>query len=135
MTSTGRSIAAKNADRLFASSLVCASATANAVRNAGFGVPTYVITGRFRESPEGGEDDLVTAQLIERARLGVALAIDATKEAVANSVWAQKIGEMNVNDVHPDDIAYSVDVDRFDFAMEVERVGTRLRLVPRSVGL
>jgi hypothetical protein len=49
-------------------------------------------------------------------------------------VWAQKIGQMNVNDVHPDDIAYSVDVDRFDFAMEVERVGTRLRLVPRSVG-
>jgi 2-phosphosulfolactate phosphatase len=128
---TQGAIAAKNADRLFASSLVCASATAKAVRETGLGVPTYVITGRFPDSPDGGEDDLVTAQLIERARLGDALEIAATKDAVANSTWAQKIGEMDLNDVHPDDIAYSVDVDRFDFAMTVDRVDNRLRLVAR----
>jgi hypothetical protein len=41
------------------------------------------------------------------------------------------MGKMDVNDVHQDDIAYSVDVDKFDFAMEVERVDTRLRLIAR----
>jgi 2-phosphosulfolactate phosphatase len=129
---TQGAIAAKNAGRLFASGLVCASATAAAVRDTGLGTPTYVITGRFPDSPNGGEDDLVTAQLIERARLGDSLAVAETRDAVARSPWAQTIGEMDVNDVHPDDIAYSVDVDRFDFAMEVERVDARLRLVVRE---
>jgi 2-phosphosulfolactate phosphatase len=128
---TQGAIAAKDAERLFASSLVCASATAMAVRDTGLGIPTYVITGRFPDSPDGGEDDLVTAQLIERARLGIPLETKATRDAVASSTWAQRISEMDVNDVHQDDIAFSVDVDRFDFAMEVERVETRLRLVPR----
>jgi hypothetical protein len=43
------------------------------------------------------------------------------------------MAQMDVGDVHPDDIAYSVDVDRFDFAMEVQRVGSRLRLLARAV--
>ncbi len=128
---TQGAIAAKNAERLFASSLVCASATAAAVRDTGLGVPTYVITGCFPNSPDGGEDDLVTAQLIERARLGDPIETAATRDAVASSLWAQKMSKMDVNDVHQDDIAYSVDVDRFDFAMEVERVDTRLRLTAR----
>lgn len=34
--------------------------------------------------------------------------------------------------VHPDDIAYATAVDRFDFAMEVERVDGGLRLVRRQ---
>ena len=128
---TQGAIAAKNAERLFAASLVCASATAEAVRDTGLGVPTYVITGRFPDSPDGGEDDFVTARLIERARLGDGLEIAATRDAVANSTWAQKIGKMDANDVHQDDVEYSVDVDRFDFAMEVERIDSRLRLVTR----
>jgi 2-phosphosulfolactate phosphatase len=130
---TQGAIAAQNAERLFASSLVCASATAKAVRDTGLGVPTYVITGRFQDSPDGGEDDLVAAQLIERARLGDTLETAATRDAVAGSWWAQKLGELGTNDVHQDDIAYSVDVDRFDFAMEVERIDTGLRLVARQV--
>ena len=127
-------IAAKNAERLFAASLVCASATARAVNATALGVPTYVVTGRFPDTPDGGEDDLVTAQLIERARLGEPLAIPATQNAVATSRWAKRMAQMDEGDVHPDDIAYSIDVDRFDFAMEVERVGSRLRLVSRGIG-
>ncbi len=130
---TQGAIAAKNAERLFASSLVCATATAKAVEQTGLGVPTYVITGRFPDSPDGGEDDLATAQLIERARLNESLDIAATKNAVSNSRWARRMSQMDATDVHPLDVTYSVEVDRFDFAMEVERVDTRLRLVSRSV--
>ena len=74
-TSTGTQgvIAATSADRLFAASLVCASATAAAVRSSDLGAPTYVITGRFPDDPTGGEDDLLTARLIERPRTGQTL--------------------------------------------------------------
>src|SRR5688572_17273733 len=82
-------IVATSADRLFAASLVCASATAAAVRDAGLGPPTYVITGRFPDRPDGGEDDLLTAQLIERARTGQPLDADATADAVARSREAE----------------------------------------------
>jgi hypothetical protein len=35
--------------------------------------------------------------------------------------------------VHPDDITYATAVDRFDFAMEVERVDGHHRMTARSV--
>ena len=54
-------------------SLVCASATAAALRASPFGAPTYVITGAFPDRPDGGADDRLTAELIERARLGLPL--------------------------------------------------------------
>ena len=44
---TQGAVAASGAERLFAASLVCASATARAVEATGLGAPTYVITGRF----------------------------------------------------------------------------------------
>lgn len=124
-------VAATSADRLFAASLVCASATAAALREAGLGPPTYVITGRFPDRPDSGDDDLVTAQLIERARLGQPLDAAATAEAVARSPEAEHTLAVGVEHAHPDDISYATVVDRFDFAMEVERVEGRLRLVRR----
>ena len=126
-------IAATGAHRLFAASLVCASATAAAIRDAELGAPTYVITGRFPDEPDGGEDDLLAAQLIERARLGQPLDGVATAEAVARSDEAVRTLAVGDGHVHPDDIAYATVVDRFDFAMEVERVDGGLRLVRRDI--
>ena len=38
---------------------------------AGVGEPTYVITGRFEDRPDtSGDDDEMTASLMERARCG-----------------------------------------------------------------
>jgi len=125
-------IAATSADRLFAASLVCASATAAAIRNSELGPPTYVITGRFRDEPDGGEDDLLTARLIDRARTGRPLAATATADAVARSPEAARTLAVGDGHVHPDDITYATAVDRFDFAMEVERVDGGLRLVRRN---
>lgn len=126
-------IAATSAERLFAASLVCASATAEAIRQVHLGAPTYVITGRFPDAPDGGDDDLVTARLIERARLGQPLDAAASAAAVAASTEAARTLAAGEGHVHPDDIAYATMVDRFDFAMEVERANGGLRLVRRDV--
>jgi 2-phosphosulfolactate phosphatase len=125
-------VAATGAERLFAASLVCASATAAAVAATGLGPPTYVITGRFPDRPDGGEDDLLTAQLIERARTDRPLDAEATAEAVARSREAFRTKALGSEHVHPDDFAYATAVDRFSFAMEVERVGDGLRIVGRA---
>ena len=116
-------VAASDADRLWAASLVCASATAAAVEAAGLGAPTYVITGRFPDQPDGrADDDLATAQLIERARIGAPLAIDATAASIAASREWEITRAVGAGHFEPDDLAYATAVDRFDFAMEVHRI-------------
>ena len=126
-------IAATSADRLFAASLVCASATAAAITSTGLGAPSYVITGRVPDDPERGEDDLITAQLIERARIGAPLDAVGAAKAVARSREAARTLTLGEGHVDPDDVVYATAVDRFDFAMEVERVNRRLRLVRRAI--
>lgn len=122
-------VAARSATRLWCASLVCASATAAAVRASGLGDPTYVITGNFEHDPDmNGVDDLFTANLIERARLGDDLDADGTADFVANSDEARRTLTLGHGHVDPDDIAYATRVDAFDFAMEVTRVRDRLRL-------
>src|SRR5690606_32575219 len=84
-------VRARAAARLFAASLVCASATARAVADAGLGSPTYVITGRRHDvADRHGEDDQLTASLIERARTGADLEADATAAAVTASPEAAR---------------------------------------------
>lgn len=70
----------------------------------------------------------MTAQLIERARRGLPLDAEATAKAVAASPEAARTLAVGEGHVHPDDIAYATDVDRFEFAMEVDRVDDLLRL-------
>jgi 2-phosphosulfolactate phosphatase len=114
---------------LWCASLVCASATAAAVRASGLGDPTYVITGRMTgDHPSNGDDDLATAQLIERARLGADLDAAPTVEFIANSGEAKRTLALGVGHVDPDDLTYALRVDCFDFAMEVHRRGDQLRL-------
>jgi len=124
-------VAARCATRLWCASLVCASATAAAVLASGLGPPTYVITGNFEDRPDmNGADDLATAQLIERARVGDNLDATRTAQFVAESDEAARTLKLGDGDAHRDDIAYATRVDAFDFAMEVTRIGTRLRLEP-----
>ena len=122
-------VAARSATRLWCASLVCASATAAAVRSSGLGAPTYVITGNFVDDPDmDGGDDLATAELIERARLGEDLDAERTSQLVASSDDVRRTLAVRYGYFHPQDIAYATRVDLFDFAMEVQRVGDRLRL-------
>ncbi len=121
-------VAAAGADRLFAASLVCASATAAAVRRADLGPPTYVITGRFPDRPGSGDDDLVTAELIERLRTGRDADVEAVVDAVRGSEEAARTLALGEGNADPRDIELATDVDRFDFAMEVVRERRGLRL-------
>ena len=127
-------VEARAATRTWCASLVCASATAAAVRASGLGAPTYVISGRFEDLPEiSGSDDLATAELIERARLGQDLDAERASHEVATSDEAERTLALGPGHVHPDDISYAVQVDRFAFAMEVTRVGGGLlRLDPQA---
>jgi 2-phosphosulfolactate phosphatase len=121
--------AARSASRLWCASLVCASATARAVNCSDAGVPTYLITGRWPDGgPSSGVDDLATAELIERARLGAPLDAPATATFVANSDEAITTLRLGDGHVDPDDIVYATRVDAFDFAMEVTRIDGGLRL-------
>lgn len=122
-------VAARSAARLWCASLVCASATAAAVSASGLGEPAYVITGRHDgDRPSTGADDLATAQLIERARLGLDLDAARTVQLLLESDEAKRTLALGPGHVDPDDIVYATRVDAFDFAMEVRRDGDRLRL-------
>ncbi|WP_375499196.1 2-phosphosulfolactate phosphatase [uncultured Jatrophihabitans sp.] len=122
-------VAATGAERRWCASLVCATATANAVTAAGLGEPTYVITGR-RSADQRGEDDLLTAQLIERVRVGAPVEADATARAVATSREAAVTLALGRSHVDPRDVELAVRVDAFAFAMEARVVSDGLLLTP-----
>ena len=125
-------VAATDAERLWAASLACASATARAVNDADLGEPTYVITGRFEDAPDTtGDDDALAADLIERARLGQPLDAAATSAALLATNEAAKTLTLGPEHRDPTDIDLAATVDAFDFAMEVERAPLGLRLTPR----
>jgi 2-phosphosulfolactate phosphatase len=122
-------VAAGAADRLWAASLVVASATAAAVEGAGLGAPTYVITGRFPDREDRpGTDDLLTAEHVEALRLGLDPDPAAVAHAVAATDEAARTLALGPDHVDPTDIALATAVDRFPFAMEVTRDPTGLRL-------
>ncbi len=124
---TRGAVAAAGATRRWCASLVCASATAAAVRGSGLGAPSYVITGwRGEEWP--GLDDLETARLIDRAWAGVALEAERTAHAVATGDEAARTLRLGSGHVDPRDIELAVRVDAFDFAMEAIPVAGGLAL-------
>ncbi len=124
-------VRAVDATRLWAASLAVATATARAVDAAGLGEPSYVITGRFEDHPGGGADDILTAELIERARTGRPLEAAATSAALLATEEAARTLALGPEHTDPRDIELAAAVDAFDFAMEVERTDRGLRLVPR----
>jgi 2-phosphosulfolactate phosphatase len=127
-------VAARDADRLWAASLACASATARAVNAAELGAPAYVITGRFEDRPDGGGvDDEMTAALIERARVGEPLRAQETAAALLATQEAARTLALGSEHCDPMDIELAATVDAFDFAMEVERTDLGLRLTPRAL--
>ena len=122
-------VAARSATRLWCAGLVTASATAAAVRASGLGAPTYVITGwAFSAASGSGDDDLATAELIERARRGEPLEAEATALLIATSEEAARTVAIGPGHADPADISRAVAIDRFDFAMEVTRDALGLRL-------
>lgn len=124
-------VAAVDATRLWAASLVCASATANAVNAAHLGDPSYVITGCFPDRAEStGDDDRLTADLIERARTGRPLRSADTVEQLLGTMEAARTLALGAEHCDPRDIEFAARVDRFDFAMELTTNDLGRRLAP-----
>ncbi len=122
-------VAASSATRLWCASLVCASATASAVNAAALEAPTFVLTGWLTDRPDRpGSDDRFTAEHIEACRVGARSEPAEVARRVAASDEAARTLALGPEHVHADDIALAVDVDRFDFAMEVTRDDVGLRL-------
>jgi len=122
-------IGATGADRLWAASLVCASATAAAVTAADIGDPSYVITGCFADSPDTtGDDDRITADLIERVRVGQDLQRAEAVVELLQTYEARRTLALGAEHADPLDLHYAAQVDAFDFAMEavVDDRGIRL---------
>ena len=125
-------VGAHRAKRLWAASLACASATARAVQAAELGAPTYVITGCFADRPDTtGDDDRLTADFIEQARLGADLDVDATAQALLATKEAARTLALGPDHCDPLDIEFAARIDAFDFAMEVVRDEHGLRLERR----
>ena len=112
-------VQATAATRRWCASLVCASATAAAVQASRLGDPSYVISGWF-DADHPGEDDVQTAQLIERARRGQPLAAKRTAAAVLGTRQAAITFGLGPGNADPRDVELATRVDVFDFAMEVE---------------
>jgi 2-phosphosulfolactate phosphatase len=127
-------VRAVDATRLWAASLAVASATARAVEEAALGRPAYVITGRFEDSLDGGVDDVLTAELIERARTHRPLEVRTTAAALLATGEAARTLALGPEHTDPRDIELAAVVDAFDFAMEVERTDRGLRLVTNRSG-
>jgi 2-phosphosulfolactate phosphatase len=126
---TRGAVAARSATRLWCASLVNASATAAALKVSGLGAPAYVITGRSDAAPPGGGiDDLAAAEHIESLRLGAPVDSVATRTKITDSEEARRTLALGPGHANARDIAFCTDIDRFDFALEVTRVGGRLRL-------
>ena len=107
----------------------------SAVVASQLGAPGYVITGRFEDHPEYGDDDLAVARFIEQARRGLALEPDRVAREVADSDEARRTLALGAGHVHPNDIAYATRVNVFDFAMELRRDSDGARLVAVPLGV
>lgn len=121
-------VAAAHAERLFAASLVVAAATARAIRAAAPELVTLVAAGEDHGHPE----DRACAELLEgllqerRPDLGRLL------EPLQRSNRYRRLLAGEQPGFPASDVPLCLDVDRFDFAMPVDRDDLGLRLTAAS---
>jgi hypothetical protein len=107
----------------------CAHRPPRAVAASGLGEPSYVITGRFPDTPEtGGDEDVAAAEYIEHVRLGSVVDGEAVRRRVRESRDWERTLALGAGHVHPDDVVYATRIDAFPFAMEAVRTPEGIRL-------
>lgn len=114
----------RQARRLYAASLVCARATAEAIRRAGAREVCFVITGEWVD--RDGDEDIACADYIESLLRGEAVDPAEFAERVRNSDFGQRFTAGTWPNLPLADLDLSAEPDRFDFAMPVRREGGRL---------
>ncbi|MEM8533046.1 MAG: 2-phosphosulfolactate phosphatase [Chloroflexota bacterium] len=118
-----------NADILLAASFVCANATVRYIQHLSPTKVTLVATGF---APEGAEDDACADYLAARLR-GEQPDAEPFLERVRNSYAGQRLSDPNDLSFPAADLDCCVDLDRFDFAMPVERKDRLLIMRPISI--
>ena len=107
----------RRARRVFAASLVCAAATAEAIRRSGADEVCFVITGEWHD--RDGDEDIACADYIEALLRGHAPNPDRFARRVRESDFGLRFAAATSPDLPADDLAIGADADRFGFAMPV----------------
>jgi 2-phosphosulfolactate phosphatase len=110
--------------RLYAASLVCARATAQAIAASGTQDICFVITGEWVD--RDGDEDIACADYIEALLSGRAADPARHAQRVRDSDFGRRFGVSAWPNLTLADLELCADVDRFDFAMPVARAGEHL---------
>jgi 2-phosphosulfolactate phosphatase len=116
-------VRSQNADVLLASSFVVANATVQHVNKLGSDQVTFVITGK---DFGGGDEDLACAQYLETLLKGQTPDPQPFIRRVFNSKDASQHHDPNKIGFPYSDLEYCTQIDKFDFAMPIERNDGRL---------
>lgn len=117
-------VLSRNASPLLTSSFVVAGATARCLQSMHPEVVTFVITGY---GPEGrGDEDEACADYLEALLKGENPAVNPYLQRVRSSPPGQKFRDPEQPEFKQADLDLCLEVDRFDFVMQVERTGTGL---------
>ena len=109
----------REARHLFAASLVCARATANAIRAAGADEVCFVITGEWVD--RDGDEDIACADYIEALLRGTPTDAGHFARRVRESDFGRRFAAGTYPHLPVADLEIAADVDRFAFAMPVRR--------------
>lgn len=121
-------VRSENAHHLLAASLCCARATVEYVSRLRPEEVTMVITGMH----QGGlrDEDLACADYLEALIRGKTPDDERVVERVRQSQAAEKFKDPRQPQFSPLDLEYAVDIDRYSFAMAVERRENRHVMKP-----
>ncbi len=114
----------RRARRLFATSLVCARATAEAVGATGADEVCFVITGEWVD--RDGDEDIACADYIEALLRGERPAPDAFAQRVRDSDFGQRFSAGTWPNLPPADLELAARADLFGFAMPIRCEDDRL---------
>ena len=109
---------------LFAASLVCAKATAEAIRAAGGEDVCFVITGEWDD--RDGDEDIACADYIEAMLLAEPAAPEAFAQRVRQSDFGARFVDGTWSNLPIADLDLAARADLFDFAMPVQREAEQL---------
>lgn len=117
------------ASRLYAAGLVCAGATAQAIRVSGAAHVCFVITGEWVD--RDGDEDVACADYIEALLRDEQAVGSVYAERVRHSDFGRRFGRDEWPNLPATDLQLCSEVDRYDFAMPVERGDGLLRILPQ----
>lgn len=114
----------RRARQLYAASLVCAQATATAIRTAGAQEVCFVITGEWVD--RDGDEDVACADYIEALLSGESCDPAVFARRVRDSDFGRRFSAGTWPNLPLADLDLAAQADYFDFAMPVGRQGDRL---------